>query len=130
MPGFARSSVGLVSAMAALATGPAKGRSQVRTFNCIGLLCSPLAKHVKKRAMNAPQSNNNPSQEQSGPVGPVRSIEEAMSEIDRECKVRARCYDRWVAEGKLSGVDAKDRAERMQSALGYLTILKESQIPT
>lgn len=74
-------------------------------------------------------ANSNPSPGQPGPTGPVRSIDEAISEVDRECKVRARCYDRWVSEGKLSGVDAKDRAERMQSALGYLTVLKESQLP-
>lgn len=49
-----------------------------------------------------------------------RSLEEALSEVDREIKVRVRCYDRWVDEGKLSRVDARDRIERLQAALAYL----------
>ncbi len=50
----------------------------------------------------------------------MRTLEEAISEIERELQVRLRCYDRWVKEGKMSGVDAKDRLERIQSALHYL----------
>lgn len=50
----------------------------------------------------------------------MRSIEEALSEVERELQVRLRCYDRWVKEGKLSGVDAKDRVERLQAAIAYL----------
>lgn len=57
---------------------------------------------------------------QQGTSAPCRSLEEAASEVDREIKVRQRCYDRWVKEGKLSLVDARDRLERMQSALAYL----------
>jgi hypothetical protein len=53
-------------------------------------------------------------------VGPCRSLEEAISEVDREIKVRVRCYDRWVSEGKLSSVDARDRVERLQAALAFL----------
>lgn len=49
-----------------------------------------------------------------------RSLEEAISEVDREIKVRVRCYDRWVSEGKLSRIDARDRVERLQAALAYL----------
>ena len=59
-------------------------------------------------------------QEPSGTARPRRSLEEACSELDREIKVRVRCYDRWVAEGKLSSVDARDRLERLQAALAYL----------
>lgn len=65
-------------------------------------------------------ATTNPSQEPSRAGRPRRSLEEACSELDREIKVRVRCYDRWVAEGKLSSVDARDRLERLQSALGYL----------
>lgn len=54
------------------------------------------------------------------PTSPCRSLEEAISEVDRELKVRLRVYDRWVADGKLSTVDARDRVERLQSALAYL----------
>ena len=49
-----------------------------------------------------------------------RSLEEALSECEREPAVRLRCYDRWVADGKLSGVDARDRTERLQAAVHYL----------
>jgi hypothetical protein len=31
--------------------------------------------------------------------------------------VRRRCYTRWVADGKLSQVDATDRLERLEKAL-------------
>lgn len=52
-----------------------------------------------------------------------RSLEEALAEVDREIKVRMRCYDRWVSEGKLSRIDAVDRVERLQAALSYLNEL-------
>lgn len=58
--------------------------------------------------------------QQAASSHPRRSLEEAISEVDREIKVRQRCYDRWIAEGKLTAVDARDRIERLQSALGYL----------
>lgn len=66
------------------------------------------------------EGNTNASTGQSGEAHPSRSLEEAASELDREIKVRVRCYDRWIADGKLSTVDARDRLERMQSALAYL----------
>jgi hypothetical protein len=50
----------------------------------------------------------------------TRSHAEAVSEVQREIEVRRRLYDRWVAEGKLSWVDADDRLSRLQSALQYL----------
>jgi hypothetical protein len=53
----------------------------------------------------------------------MRSAEEAISEVEREISVRTRCYERWVSEGKLSGVDARDRLERLAAAL---VILKEA----
>lgn len=49
-----------------------------------------------------------------------RSVEEALSEIEREINVRTRCYDRWVTEGRVSLVDAHDRQERMLSAVKHL----------
>jgi hypothetical protein len=56
------------------------------------------------------------------PVGDLGKIEEAISECEREQGVRARCYDRWVQDGKFSSVDAKDRLRRM----GYaITLLKD-----
>lgn len=50
----------------------------------------------------------------------ARSLEEAVSEVQREIDVRRRLYDRWVEQGKLTRVDAHDRLERMLSALRYL----------
>lgn len=55
----------------------------------------------------------------------LRSLEEATAEIQREMDVRKRLFDRWVTEGKLSWVDAKDRLERHMSALVYLFKLSE-----
>lgn len=49
-----------------------------------------------------------------------RTLEEAQSECERECEVRRRCFDRWVQEGRISRIDAKDRLERMISANLFL----------
>lgn len=55
----------------------------------------------------------------------TRSLEEAVSEVQRELDVRRRLYDRWVTEGRMSRVDAHDRLERMLSALRFLLALPE-----
>ena len=70
------------------------------------------------------EGNTQPNTGQPRPPSPSRSLEEAASEVDREIKVRKRCYDRWVSEGKLSAVDARDRLDRLQAALGYLEELQ------
>ena len=49
-----------------------------------------------------------------------RDIAEALSECEREIHVRLRCYDRWIAEGRVSRVDAWDRSERLLAAIRYL----------
>jgi hypothetical protein len=49
-----------------------------------------------------------------------RSLAEAISELEREFQVRERCYDRWVADGKLDLVSAKDRLERLAAAICIL----------
>lgn len=49
------------------------------------------------------------------------SKDEALSEIEREVAVRQRCFDRWVADGKLSYVDASDRLRRMIAAWHFVT---------
>jgi hypothetical protein len=49
-----------------------------------------------------------------------RSIEEAIAEIDRELKVRLRCYPNWIKDGRLNPVDAQDRLDRMSAALAFL----------
>ena len=50
----------------------------------------------------------------------MRSLEEALSEVQREVQVRERCYPRWVKEGKLTRIDAADRLERLRAACEYL----------
>lgn len=49
-----------------------------------------------------------------------RSLDEAMSEIQREMDVRRRLFDKWVSEGRMSWVDAHDRLERLCTALKML----------
>lgn len=56
-----------------------------------------------------------------------RSIDEAVSEVERELNVRMKCFDRWVSEGRLSYVDAKDRLERLMAALLILEKLEMQQ---
>lgn len=58
----------------------------------------------------------------------VRTLEEAVSEVQREIDVRRRLYDRWVNEGKLSRIDAHDRLERMMTGLKYLLECKEGEV--
>jgi hypothetical protein len=49
-----------------------------------------------------------------------RSRAEALAEVEREANVRFKCYDRWIADGRTSEVDATDRLERLISAWHYL----------
>jgi len=59
-----------------------------------------------------------------------RSLAEAVSELKRELGIRRRCYSRWIADGKLSDVDAEDRLERMEKALGIVERAEElSHVP-
>ncbi len=55
-----------------------------------------------------------------------RSIEESISEIQREMDVRKRLFDKWVAEGRMSWVDAHDRLERQCSALKWMIAYSNS----
>lgn len=49
-----------------------------------------------------------------------RTLEESISELQRELQIRTRCYPGWVRDGKLTRTDATDRAERLEAALGFL----------
>lgn len=49
-----------------------------------------------------------------------RSIDEALSECEREMAVRCHVYDRWISEGRINRVDATDRLDRMASAIVHL----------
>lgn len=56
-----------------------------------------------------------------------RSAEEALAEVEREIGIRQRCFDRWVSEGKLSIVDARDRMERLLAAARYIRLYEEER---
>jgi hypothetical protein len=45
------------------------------------------------------------------------SAEEAHAELERELQVRHRIFDKWVADGKMSYIDARDRYARLQKAV-------------
>lgn len=54
----------------------------------------------------------------------ARPLIEAKDEIERELNVRARCFPRWVEDGRVSHTDATDRLDRLASALYYLEALQ------
>jgi hypothetical protein len=56
-------------------------------------------------------------------------IEGALGEVQRELQVRERCYPRWVEEGKMSRIDAKDRMQRQIMAEELLSLLIDSRTP-
>ena len=62
----------------------------------------------------------------TSPEPKIRSLREAQSEISRELQVRERCYDRWVADGKMTDVDAIDRLNRHRAAAHYLQYVDEA----
>lgn len=43
-------------------------------------------------------------------------LAEAGTELDREMGVRERCFPKWIEDGRLSRIDAKDRYKRMEVA--------------
>jgi hypothetical protein len=49
-----------------------------------------------------------------------RKLQAAIDELQREFDVRARCYDRWITEKKLTVTDARDRLERLNWAIVHL----------
>jgi len=49
-----------------------------------------------------------------------RSQQEALDELRREFNVRARCFPRWIQDGRVSATDAQDRLDRLGSAIDYL----------
>lgn len=54
------------------------------------------------------------------PADVNRTLEEALAEVEREINVRLKCFDRWVSEGRLSRIEARDRLERMMAAYNLL----------
>jgi hypothetical protein len=60
-------------------------------------------------------------------VKKIRNLEEALDEVQREYNVRARCFPRWISEGRMSRTDAQDRLDRLATAIEYLTKLNDAQ---
>ena len=52
----------------------------------------------------------------------MRSPTEALDECTREFNVRARCFPRWVKEGRVSATDAQDRIDRLATAIELLRL--------
>lgn len=48
------------------------------------------------------------------------ALEAATDEVEREFNVRTRCFPRWIDDGRLSRTDAKDRLDRLFTALAVL----------
>lgn len=44
------------------------------------------------------------------------ALAEAGTELDREMGVRERCFPKWIDDGRMSRIDAKDRYKRMEIA--------------
>jgi hypothetical protein len=49
-----------------------------------------------------------------------RPVQEAYDELVRELGVRDRCFPQWVKEGRIAHSDARDRYDRLKSAVHYL----------
>lgn len=45
---------------------------------------------------------------------------EAFDELRRELEMRDKYYPNWVADGRLARSDARDRYDRLKSAIQYL----------
>jgi len=56
-----------------------------------------------------------------------RDVQEALDECRREFNVRARCFARWVAEGRVARTDAQDRLDRLATAC---KLLEQLQTPS
>lgn len=52
------------------------------------------------------------------------SVTASKDEVIRELMVRKRCYDKWVAEGKLTATEAESRWTAICSAVAHLERLE------
>ena len=80
----------------------------------------PIRKSIMNEAQATPQPQTPPTPPPPSRTAAARTLQEAISEAQRELRVRERCFGRWVEDGKLDPVDATDRLERLQSAVIYL----------
>lgn len=56
-----------------------------------------------------------------------RSYTECVAELEREIQVRKRCFERWIAEGKIDRCTATDRFERLKGVLQFMAPKPESE---
>lgn len=49
-----------------------------------------------------------------------RSVQESYDELMRELQVRDRCYAGWVRDGRMTAIEARDRFDRLASAMAWL----------
>jgi hypothetical protein len=49
-------------------------------------------------------------------TGMRTALAEAGTELDREMGVRERCFPKWIDDGRMSRIDAKDRYKRLEIA--------------
>jgi hypothetical protein len=59
----------------------------------------------------------------------ARTLSEAIDEVQRELNVRMRCFPRWIEDGRVSGTDAQDRIDRLQTALEHLQATRKVSAP-
>ena len=53
-----------------------------------------------------------------------RDVQEAIDECRREFRVRARCFRRWIDDGRVATTDAQDRLDRLGTAIRLLEQMK------
>ena len=71
--------------------------------------------------VNAPVVNDEygPTDEVMGVLN-YRNVQEALDECRREYRVRQRCFQRWMNDGRLATSDARDRIDRLATACRLL----------
>jgi len=55
------------------------------------------------------------------------TLDDARKEIERESNVRMKCYDRWVAEGKMTQTEADTRMGSLVAAWHFLADTEQGQ---
>ena len=93
-------------------------------FDTLPVVVSLTNTTIESAQMDEKQSNGEVNKRP-----PQRSLDEAISELERELLVRKRCYGQWVKDGKMTRVDAIDRFERHETALNTLLDLRGAQDP-
>lgn len=55
------------------------------------------------------------------------TLEEQISEVERECAMRERVYGNWVASGRMKVEESQMRIRRMRAVLATLKGLRDAQ---